>query len=605
MANIESNEYERSVVDSVMATIESGDLNDLMSSGKDDPAHRRRPDTVGSSTISDAARQVVEDILHEADETRYFDKEQSKYWSDFYVASPHDPDQLKELADEQSRDEAHEGIADSVTITGYAGKVPYGNNDTYAAIVTRNGETESVTIEMSDYLGSPQYVGIFGGYNIGGANEYDAANRAVDRNEYATMDEALTAYSNAVQDELAHNTELEIHLKPKSLEIQAAVLPYHDRIHPDALERRGDAFARDYMASQEKLGLQEEDGRHVALVLIPHTIQEKFSIDILNRSQVDIQADDWFQLKLNVDGDKVSLDRQFNAASYQGRFEDALFKHHEANLNKDAAILAAEAAAARHPAVKAEYSAPAGDIDRSDMETLKVSVGNDHFDVEVRFDEAYQVVDVQLAGIQDGYDFESDDGARGEYLASLVRDNQKELAAVIQDKADTAMFDFMKHPGWDSDESMDAGYCVIAQDEVDRLRDAANASGKALIFEQGMTVDGQPVDLVFDMKGRIEEASATGSPLALRPVIEGSHEHMIYAKAELSDDGISLTKNRIGEYKVDFVTGTHGHVAGDEGSAYYTDDLLDAVGTAREMVAQRELQIAINDEEDRDRLVSR
>lgn len=356
-----------------------------------------------------------------------------------------------------------------------------------------------------------------------------------------------------------------------------------------------------------RFGLREENGQHVALVSIPDHIQEKFSLDILERAKVKIEASERFELKVNVDGDQVSLDRQFNAASYQGRFEEAVFKHHEANLNEDAARMAADAEAARHPAIRADYHSPAHDLDEGNFEIYKVAVDHDRFDVEVRYDEDHKVVDVQLAGHQDDYDYESDGGARLAELAALVEEHRGEMTAVIQEQFDASKDAFLKQFGWDGDKSMEAGYCVISREEVDRLKQEADDAGRALIFAQGHTVDGRPVDLTFNMKGNIEAASPSGLALPLKPVIENSRDHLIEAKAELSDQGVSVNKNKVGEYKVDFYPGTKGHVPGDEGSAYYADDLSDAVNTARAKIAWRENEkLADNDEDhEREREVAR
>lgn len=337
------------------------------------------------------------------------------------------------------------------------------------------------------------------------------------------------------------------------------------------------------------------------------------------------QAEDNISLTLDRETGKYAVDYKEGTSLHQdgGRDHEQPSVRYADSVN-EALSLAFAMMSERHshlrsleaPVISADYHSPGHDSDHGAIDIYKVNVGYERIGVDVTFNDAYKVADIRLNEHESDYDYERDGAAGYDRLNAIVENNKAALISTIQEKSDSSFDSFLHQFGWAGDENLKSGFCVISSDEIARLKAEAAAKGQQLTVCEGVTTEGRPTTLTFDVNGKMQAASPVGISLPLNPIIENSRAHFVEVKAQLSEDDITVTKNREGDYRVDYRAGTRGHVRGDEGSSSpFCEDMAEVVNTAKAMIAVREREAA-NDtnrvaasatrhDDDEDRLVAR
>lgn len=322
------------------------------------------------------------------------------------------------------------------------------------------------------------------------------------------------------------------------------------------------------------------DGQHFALVEVPDDLAREFPIDTLKELGVTFDNNDSVAvLKVKIDADEISLDRQFEPMSYADRFETAVFNHYRNDLEQEVARKADAEKTRIANSVSVEETLTFREPD-SIQRHLTVNVDDRTFDVVASFDGDGRVTDVAV-------DPKHHDDPHHVELTELLESAKDVVIRHAQQCHDTDE-QFLQAIGWQNSRTLVAGYCVIPGEEVDRMgSEAAVSDSNAGLFR---TAEGYPIRLDFDQNANIEHATIPGTLVALNPVLEGSRNHFVEAKAQLADHGIVLSKADSGDYRVDYHSSSSSHRQGEFGSVRFADTIIGAVETGKQMAAERDRQ---------------
>lgn len=319
---------------------------------------------------------------------------------------------------------------------------------------------------------------------------------------------------------------------------------------------------------------------------VPDEVAQEF--DLATLEDCGVVKNGHYQMTVKADDEnQISFVRQHEARSYPGRFETAMFEHFSAEIQEavdeasrketyDTAEPATRVLAVEYLGDRQLDALPSafGRNEDSRVEAYRVEIDDQKIEVAARIEEGIRVVDVST---------DHDDQIGVEVLDS----NRDRVIAAVQRDWDAVLGALLEANGWSINGALGAGYVVLPAGEIERVEARVASEGANPKGERCETASGRGVYLHFSDNGKLEKAFPEGAPVTLRPVAEGSREHFVEAKAELSDHDITLAKSNVG-YRVDYRKGSRGHMSGKEGSAYYTDDLADAVETGRDMAVHRD-----------------
>lgn len=354
--------------------------------------------------------------------------------------------------------------------------------------------------------------------------------------------------------------------------------------------------------------LREVDGKTIAAVNVPDHLAKRYDLDLV--SDLGVQFDDAGRVELHIktNGGEVSLDRQFTEKPYLNRFEGDLFAHYRDDIQQDSERLAAEKAAAKVRMAESISVTADSDFPETDAldRYLKVSIDGQVVNIIGAFNEEGRVADVEINPDQDGFDPATDGGARYKELSDLLESVKSDVVRQVQDYHDNVDARILQDTGWLNSRTLKAGYCVITEAEIDRAALDVETAGMPLTGGDFRTADGYPIRLDFDVNGNLESATIPGTKTSLNPVLEGSRNHFVEAKAQLADSGIVLSKADSGDYRVDYHQSSSSYRAGERGSVRYADSVTAAVGVGQKMAAERDQQVAsrFHHEAERERMVA-
>ncbi len=349
--------------------------------------------------------------------------------------------------------------------------------------------------------------------------------------------------------------------------------------------------------------LRDVDGQMVASLVVPENLLKAFDADTLDELGVHFDDQNRVEIQVKTVGGEVRLDPHFAPDSYQDRFEVDLFDHHRDALQQEAdkmVAAAAEAKAAMTSNIKVEGASDFADSNPTER-SLLIRIGGEEFVVTAPIDESGDISKVEVDPDQIGYDPATDGGARYQQLSALLDEAREPVLQAIREYHANADQHILRDTGWTDSRTLAAGYCVIPEAEIDRVADDAEAVGSYLSSGDFRTAEGYPIRLDFDIKGNLEAAVIPGTKVSLNPVLEGSRDHFVEAKAHLADHGLVLSRADSGDYRVDYHSSSSNHRDGEHGSAQFADTVSGATEIGHKMAAEREQQVTTRFQNDAER----
>jgi hypothetical protein len=349
--------------------------------------------------------------------------------------------------------------------------------------------------------------------------------------------------------------------------------------------------------------LREVGGNTIATVIVPDDLAKKFDVDTLDELGVHFDDQNRVELQVKTVDGEVRLDPHFVRDSYQDRFEAELFDHHRDALQAEAdrmAAAVAEAKAAMTSNIKVAGASDFADSNPTER-SLLVRIGSEEIVVTAPIDESGNISKVEVDPDQIGYDPATDNGARYQQLSALLEEVREPILQAVREYHANADQHILHDTGWTDSRTFEHGYCVIPGDEIDRLGADPDMAGGHLVAGDLRTAEGYPIRATFDIDGNLESAVIPGTKTSLKPVLEGSRDHFVEAKAQLADSGIVLSKAESGDYRVDYHSSSSNHRAGEYGSAQFSDTVSGATEIGHKMAAESAQQVTTRFQNDAER----